>query len=206
MALRLSPKSFFGQSSVGLVLAGPSRLQPQCCNARHLNFAVRGYAVAASKQKQKAPTNGKATPSNPALKSASTSKVSTKTSARTTPAVKGSQNPQRTSNTPSSPHTFLPETSQVSGTAQPKPSSHITGGMSYKVPEKKELLTEEEQMEQLDQIKAMARLFPSADPWGQRVETLGAFLILFLLVGRYLRKTVGMPLSNNSLYPRAHKE
>lgn len=208
MAFRLSRKPFTvlcSQPNVSLTLAGPSRLQPQCCNTRHLNFAVRGYAVAASRQKQKTP-NGKATARNPTVKSASTPKTSTKT---TMPGVKGSLNPQRTFDTPASPRVSSPETSQLSGKAQSKPASHLTGGMSYKVPEKKEVLTEEEQMEQLDQIKAMARLFPSADPWGQRVETLGAFPILFMSVGIYLRNMAGLvciPLSNNSLYPGARIE
>jgi hypothetical protein len=47
--------------------------------------------------------------------------------------------------------------------------------MAYKVPEKEEnkALTEEEQIAQVDQIMAMSKLFPTADPWGQRVDTLG---------------------------------
>ena len=36
-------------------------------------------------------------------------------------------------------------------------------------------LTEEEQIEQIDRIMSMSRLFPTADPWGQKVETLGVF-------------------------------
>ncbi|KAG6810764.1 hypothetical protein H0H92_010446 [Tricholoma furcatifolium] len=49
------------------------------------------------------------------------------------------------------------------------------GGVSYKMPEKKENtepLTEEEQMAQLEQVMNMAKYYPTADPWGMSVETL----------------------------------
>jgi hypothetical protein len=173
MALRLSRRSigaFSNQSNVGLTLAGPSRLQPRCCDTRHLNFVARGYAVAATKQKQKTPSTLKATQGN----------LASRTSARTTlakPAAKGSRSPQpKSEGATTSRHASAPEMSQLPRKT-PKASNHIAGGMSYKVPEKKDVLTEEEQMEQVDQIMAMAKLFPTADPWGQRVETLGGFLV-----------------------------
>ena len=53
----------------------------------------------------------------------------------------------------------------------------LAGGVAYRVPENegtaKTTMDEEEALAQIEQISAMARLFPSADPWGQRVETLG---------------------------------
>ncbi|KAG6817117.1 hypothetical protein H0H87_012638 [Tephrocybe sp. NHM501043] len=52
-------------------------------------------------------------------------------------------------------------------------------GVSYRMPEKEkndEPLTEEEQMKQLEQVMAMSKYYPTADPWGQRVETLDVML------------------------------
>ncbi|KAF8068818.1 hypothetical protein FPV67DRAFT_1091857 [Lyophyllum atratum] len=116
-------------------------------------FAIsrRGYAATATKQKQKVK---KATnPSiNAALKSASSARGSRRTATKSA------------DSTASSP--------QASATAA-KDLRTTSGGMSYKMPEKKEeALTEEEQMAQVEQIMAMSTLMPTADPWGQRVETL----------------------------------
>ncbi|KAF8644921.1 hypothetical protein AX16_008203 [Volvariella volvacea WC 439] len=64
--------------------------------------------------------------------------------------------------------------------SKPQPTPRRTGtGMTYKVPEREQqekVMSEEEQLAQVEQILSMSRLFPTADPWGQRVETLDVMI------------------------------
>ncbi|RDB29872.1 putative 39S ribosomal protein L45, mitochondrial [Hypsizygus marmoreus] len=142
------------QSGAGLTLAGPSRVG--VCN---LNFAARGYAAAAVKQKQK---QKKAAP---AAGASSKAALSPKSSGKR---VAKAATSDATGTSASGRQTSAPLSS--------KTLKRASGGMSYKVPEKEQKkpqeLTEEEQMAQVDQIVAMGKLFPTADPWGQRVDTL----------------------------------
>ena len=69
--------------------------------------------------------------------------------------------------------------SSPSSTSRRSRPNKTSGAVSYKVPEKNEtsvMTDEEEALKQIEQIQAMAKLFPSADPWGQRVETLDVSL------------------------------
>jgi hypothetical protein len=55
------------------------------------------------------------------------------------------------------------------------------GGVSYKLADRdaNAELTEEEQIAQIEQLMTMSKLFPTADPWGQRIETLGESFPVF---------------------------
>jgi len=107
---------------------------------------AREYAVSTMKQKQQNPST-----SAPASKSS----------------VKG--HASQASVATDSPSAVIPHSRRK--------NKKLVGGVSYRVPEKedttKTTMNEEEALAQIEQISAMARLFPSADPWGQRVETLG---------------------------------
>lgn len=170
--------ALWSQPSVGLALAGSSRLAVWDKDVCAIHS--RRYTTPAAR---KTSSTAKGTRKTAALKSASTQKVSTKSSAATTqaaPAAKGARKNETTS----------ASSNAVSHVSTPEPQLHTTpsvpdknhtkfnrtsGGMAYKVPEKEEnkALTEEEQIAQVDQIMAMSKLFPTADPWGQRVDTLG---------------------------------
>lgn len=144
----------------------------------------RRYATPAVKHKPKAPINAKGTSAPIASKLAPKPKVSAKSTSTTihpTPPAKGA--PERKNDSASSK-----PVSQVPSRKQPPPPTtaslpeksgtkfhRAAGGMAYKIADKKEIaeLTEEEQIAQVDRIMAMSKFFPTADPWGQRVETLG---------------------------------
>ncbi|KAG6837088.1 hypothetical protein H0H93_014980 [Arthromyces matolae] len=72
-------------------------------------------------------------------------------------------------------------------------------GVAYKVPEKTDApLTEEEQIAQLDQVMQMSRLYPTADPWGMKVDTLGGFVAFFsLFIRAYVAHDVMLPYSTS---------
>lgn len=155
MAFGISRRCFgvlYAQSSPGLTLAGPSRIGP-------CNLAIRGYAATAMKQKQKKASNRK----NTELKLAS----------------KTNATPEASRTTTSSRASDLERPTHSATAARNQRNNQAAGGMSYKVPEEKAgPMTEEEQMEQVEQIMAMSKLFPTADPWGQRVDTLGGSALL----------------------------
>ncbi|GLB42111.1 hypothetical protein LshimejAT787_1101260 [Lyophyllum shimeji] len=156
MAFRISRRcigALCTQAGPSLTLAGPSRV-----GHWHPTSAARCYAASATKQKQKAKKT--ANPSvNAALKAASSPKATKKS-------TKPADTPNVTASAAQTPATSVKE---LRNTA--------SGGMSYKIAEKKEqALTEEEQMAQVEQIMAMSTLFPTADVWGQRVETLDVMI------------------------------
>ncbi|KAG6906357.1 hypothetical protein DXG01_014344 [Tephrocybe rancida] len=64
------------------------------------------------------------------------------------------------------------------GAPQPQKKKGVApAAVPLKVPEKnKEPVSEEEQMEQLERVMNMSKFFPTADPWGQRVETLDVMI------------------------------
>ncbi|TFK67852.1 hypothetical protein BDN72DRAFT_879375 [Pluteus cervinus] len=102
--------------------------------------------------------------------------VKQKASARLTASTKAPAKPSpraqsKTLKPAASPSDATSSTKKPSSEA---PSPKKTGtGATYVIKENKDLqMSEEEQLAQVDQILSMARLFPTADPWGQRVETL----------------------------------
>ena len=172
--------AIWSQPSIDSTFAVPSRLVGATWI---LNTSVRGYTAAAGRHKQKTSSTAKGTHKTAPLKSASTPKVSAKTSARTTHTELATSGTLKLDDTaaPSRPvpHVPAPEHQTLTSSSVPgKTRSGIhraAGGISYKVPEKQDsqTMTEEEQIAQVDQIIAMSKYFPTADPWGQRVETLG---------------------------------
>ncbi|KAG5646721.1 hypothetical protein DXG03_002403 [Asterophora parasitica] len=156
MALGLSRRGIGAlclHQGTNFTLAGPSR--------SNLNFAVRGYA-AATKQKPK-PKKLTANSIAAALNSPSKPKGSNKTAAKAA-AESGDA---------------ASSTARSSATAARGLRKSSSGGVAYKIPEKKKEvsdLTEEEQMAQVEQIMNMSNIFPTADPWGQRVETLDVMI------------------------------
>ncbi|KAG5637023.1 hypothetical protein H0H81_006058 [Sphagnurus paluster] len=150
MALSISRRYVgnLGLQAGPLALVGRSR-----SGNSNLHFAVRGYAASAVKQKQK--------PKNPTV------------AANTGIKASGSKGPRNAPAKSTGPPDATTSASQTSTTAARDLRKTAAGGVSYKIPEKKEeALTEEEQMAQVEQIMNMSTLFPTADPWGQRVETL----------------------------------
>ncbi|KAF5381363.1 hypothetical protein D9615_008301 [Tricholomella constricta] len=142
------------QQGPSFTLAGPSRL-----GGSNLSFAVRGYAVSAAKPKQK-------------TKRITTSTI--KAALKSTPSSKG---PKKTTTKPAGSADAKTSSHRSSATAARETRKASSGGMAYKIPEKKEeALTEEEQMAQVEQIMNMSNVFPTADPWGQRVETLDVMI------------------------------
>ncbi|KAG6851854.1 hypothetical protein C0991_005486, partial [Blastosporella zonata] len=162
MAAGLSRRYISGlglQQGPSITLAGPSR---------QIGFAVRGYAAAAAKQK---PTGKAATKPAAGAKGASPSKA--------TPTLKAAPTPK-----PKSAPAKAPAL-KAKATSAPKPPSKVSptelrrtgSGVAYKVPERSdEPLTDEEQMAQLEQVMNLSKNYPTADPWGQRVETLDVML------------------------------
>lgn len=190
--LSYSPRMASGISTRYLGLlhtqpGGPSRLLARSCDATSSRLGFRGYATA-TVTKQKPPGPAKRTTRNAAVRSTSAAspKPSTQTvSAKTVP---GSSKATGVVSDPAQP----------TGPATPGPVL-TSGSTTYKVQEKSnQPLTEDEQMKQVDQILDMARLFPTADPWGQRVDTLGGLT--------YFECSIGILDSISLLTPRPRKK
>ncbi|KAF8223043.1 hypothetical protein L208DRAFT_1412543 [Tricholoma matsutake] len=162
--------ALWNQQSVGIAFAG---------NTYALNR--RRYTTTPTTHKQKTYSSARTTSKTTTSKSASTPSVLTKSSAtsRVAPAPKGAMKREDSS---ASSKAISPVSAPVHQmkTAPSVPDKNrtrfnrTTGGMAYKVPEKGEskTMTEEEQIETVEKVMAMAKLFPTADPWGQAVETL----------------------------------
>jgi protein MBA1 len=165
------------QPSIGLTFAGTSRL-----SGWDQNITTSRRYTTPARHKQKTSGTAKGTSKTAALKSAPTPKVSTKASAATTqatPAAKGARKgevPGGSSNAVSRGST--PEHQLHTAPSIPKKNStklNQIGGLAYKAGGQKEekVLTEEEQIAQMDYLMAMSKLFPTADLWGQSVDTFG---------------------------------
>ncbi|KAF8635415.1 hypothetical protein AX15_000409 [Amanita polypyramis BW_CC] len=84
----------------------------------------------------------------------------------------------------STPNTSAPKTTAKSGSVSAEAAS-VESLPSRKEPgttttaqnaRQDERPTEEEMLEQVEMIRAMSRMFPTADPWGQRVDTLDVIM------------------------------
>lgn len=180
--------ALWNQQSVGIAFAG---------NTYALNR--RRYTTTPTTHKQKTYSSARTTSKTTTSKSASTPSVLTKSSAtsRVAPAPKGAMKREDSS---ASSKAISPVSAPVHQmkTAPSVPDKNrtrfnrTTGGMAYKVPEKGEskTMTEEEQIETVEKVMAMAKLFPTADPWGQAVETLGGSSLVFAHISSPVRSTV----------------
>ncbi|KAF8636909.1 hypothetical protein AX17_003160 [Amanita inopinata Kibby_2008] len=136
--------------------------------SRLLAWNLRRYATV-NAPLQKKPTVKRGA-KNSASSSASAQKTATAPSARTD--VKGS------SLTFKARQHIGTTGAAESSTTTSRSSKLASGGTTVQVMRTEEPLTEEEQMERVEQIRAMSRMFPTADPWGQHVETLDVMLPL----------------------------
>ncbi|KAF9450304.1 hypothetical protein P691DRAFT_810616 [Macrolepiota fuliginosa MF-IS2] len=127
-------------------------LSPACSSRAIVSAAYRRpYATAAvATNKNRPPVTAKKTASTEHLSSAPSPKVSVKTASRTHVAATGPA---------------AKAGAKTAAVAATKPD-----------PSKPKVMTENEQMEELDKILAFSKYMPTADVWGQKVETLDVMI------------------------------
>lgn len=145
--------------------------------------AFRPYATAV---KQRPQSTAKGSARGPALNPGSTPKQLTKRAAKASQGAATSITQVNNAAAESQVSSRIPATSTSTASTVVKTSSALRSSSKRgAVPVKSEEaiedreMTEEEQMAQVDQIMNMSRIFPTADPWGQRVDTLGGFFVIF---------------------------